>query len=493
MYKKVNYDDAVNNRIFSDNVSKRVVVVMPAHNEAGSIGDTLDSISKLVTVKDTKLNLFVAYDNCTDNTEEVVKSYADRLDIFGMDTISNKDHKAGALNQVYQLFFGNHDTDAEDIGKQQKQCVSNIVAFMGIDADVYLDSNCLITLWTELQQKYKIAGVSANYLSLLPTSKYKESKSTSIINLKSNHGGALARFITAQQNKSFVQWTLEQKHNGYIASILGGQCTLFRPEALEEVNQRYKLNGVYSTETDTEDLLLTQQLRALGWVPRISESARCYVDSMKTMSAYINQQVKWSTGKLDYVTKAGVSTAYARKIWREELTIWMNIAIRVGLLILIPASLALNRFKWSWIWALPLALSMILNLIVSLKVPNKRFIDVLLSVTTISPEVQIWLDAYVHYHAWKNLAKVDKSDGWRMQELAEAGSLKSSHVGIIAVALLIIGIVLGVRFGWLSSATALDAISPYISSGFTVLTYLTLFTTFLMVVKLFKIRGNFKG
>lgn len=94
---------------------------------------------------------------------------------------------------------------------------------MGIDADVYLDSKCLITLWDELQSKYNIAGVSANYLSLLPHSKYKLAKGySSDLQLANNYGGPLARFIASQQNKSFVQWTLEQKHNNYVASILGG-------------------------------------------------------------------------------------------------------------------------------------------------------------------------------------------------------------------------------------------------------------------------------
>lgn len=120
MYKKVSYDDAVNNRIFDDDVSKRIVIVMPAHNEAGSISNVLDSLVKLIKVKETLLNIFIAYDNCSDNTEEIVKKYQDKLAIFGMDTVNNRDHKAGALNQVYQLFFGNHDTDAPDIGDQQK-------------------------------------------------------------------------------------------------------------------------------------------------------------------------------------------------------------------------------------------------------------------------------------------------------------------------------------------------------------------------------------
>lgn len=46
MYKRVSYADAVNNRVFSDYVSKRLIIMIPAHNEEYSIGNTLDSLVK---------------------------------------------------------------------------------------------------------------------------------------------------------------------------------------------------------------------------------------------------------------------------------------------------------------------------------------------------------------------------------------------------------------------------------------------------------------
>lgn len=496
MFRKITYNDAVNNRIFNDPVSSRIAVMLPAHNEEKSIKSTLDSLSKLKIPDECILDVFIALDNCSDDTELVIKENSHNLNIYALDTVDNHERKVGALNQLYRLFLGDMSEGAEKLSEEHLKTSNNIVAFMGIDADVYLDKDCLITLYSELNSKYNIGGVSANYTSLMPESKCRilayDVEGEDKIN-EGKHGGVIARFITAQQNKSFASWTLEQKTNGFSASILGGQCTLFRPQALREIYNHFKLNGVYDNTTDTEDLLLTQELRELGWKPVISVSARCYVDSMKDMKSYVSQQLKWSVGKLDYTTKAGVSTNYARKNWIEELTLFMNGAIRVMLLILVPTSVALGDFKWSWIWAIPLVFSAILNTIISIKVPRHRFIDVLLSITTISAEFSIWFDLYVHLKSWKELSKSERSDTWAMQYAAESGVSKSHSSGLISFIVVVLLIISGIYFNVISLDSAIIAIKPYIASGFQILTYMTLFTSVLMMFKLFRIRGNFKA
>lgn len=496
MFKKISYNDAVNNRIFSDRVSKRIAIMLPAHNEGNSIDKTLKSLKELIIPDGFILDVFIALDNCTDNTEKVVEDNSKGLNIHVLETVDNHERKVGALNQLYQLFLGDMSEGADRLSDEHLETTNNIMAFLGIDADVYLEKHCLEILYKELMSKYNIGGVSANYTSLMPESKKRilaydvnaEDKLS-----KGQHGGVVARFITAQQNKSFASWTLEQKTNGFSASILGGQCTLFRPQALQDIYNHYKLNGVYDNATDTEDLLLTQQLRELGWKPVISVSARCYVDSMKDMKSYVSQQTKWTVGKLDYTTKAGVSTNYARKNWMEELTLFMNGIIRVMLLILIPASIALNEFKWSWIWAIPLVFSAILNTIISFKVPRHRFVDVLLGITTISAEFSIWFDLYIHLKSWKELSKSERSDTWAMQYAAENGLSKSGTSGLLSLFAVILLIALGIYFHIITLDSAIMTIKPYIASGFQLLTYMTLFTSFLMVIKLFKIRGNFKA
>ena len=472
-----------------------IVIVLPAFNEENSIGETLDSINSLRVPEGLSLDIFIGLDNCTDDTESVVSSPSDSLNIYTLETVNNKERKVGNLNQIYRLFMSDMSEQAEPLAVDHLKAVTNIVAYLGIDADVYLDKACLLTLYSELNSKFNIGGVSANYTSLMPLSKrrLKHDDPEAECKIKQGrYGGPVARFITAQQNKSFTSWTLEQKHNGYQASILGGQCTLFRPKALQEIYDKHKLNGIYDNATDTEDLLLTQQLRALGWQCRISDSARAYVDSMKTMHSYVAQSVKWSNGKLDYITQVGMSTAYARKHWLDQLTLLMNITIRIMLLLLIPASIIVGEFTYNWIWAVPIVFSILINTVVAIKTPRARFIDVLLSVTTISAEFAIWFDGYVSLKSWQQLSKVEKTDGWAAQYQAEnrKGGISSGFIATVIIAILI---ATGLATGVINIRSLLVTIKPYIHSGFNLLTYMTIFTTVLMIRKAFKIRGKFNG
>lgn len=495
MYKKVTYEDAVNNRVFHDHISKRIVAVLPAHNEEDDIAETLRSLKLMKKPKDIIFDVFVALDNCTDDTEKVIRDNAEDLNIYALETVDNKERKVGALNQVYRLFFGDMSETAEPLSEQHKNTVGNIVAYLGIDADIYMDKNALTTLYSELISKFNIGSVSANYTCLIPESKRRlrqdDPEAENKIS-KGNYGGIIARFITAQQNKSFAQWSLEQKHDGYNATIAGGQCTLFSPKAFQEVYDKLKLNGIYDDSTDTEDLLLTQELRKLGWQPKISHSARCYVGAMKTMHSYTSQQTKWRIGKLDYTTKAGVSTAYARKNWVDELTLLMNVVTRIMLLVLIPSSIALGMFQYNWIWFLPILFSIILNTIVAIKTPRARFIDIFTSVLLISPEFSIWFDFIIDIKSWRELSRVEKKDAWAEQEKAENSQGKLG-VGAISVILVFILVAIGIYFKVISLDSALVTLKPYIVSAFNVLTYMAVFATILMINKLLKIRGNFKA
>lgn len=496
MLKEVSYDDAVNNRIFSDNVTQRMIAVIPAHNEEDIIANTLKSLTEQVVPDDLVLDVFIALDNCTDNTEGEIQQYADQLNLYILKTVDNKQRKVGALNQLYRLFLGDNSKHAQPLSESHVKAVKNIIAIVGLDADVYLAKNCLSTIYTELYSDYRIAAVSANYTCLLPESKHRIPRNLpnrEELIARGKFGGPLSRFLAVQQNRSFAQWTIEQKANGYVAEIAGGQCSIFKPEALIEVNERYKLNGVYDNSTDTEDLLLTQQLRSLGWQCVISDTARCYVDSMVTVSSYYNQQLKWASGKLEYMQKALLSTAYARKLWFEEGILFLNTIIRLLLVILIPVSLYIGDFEWNWIWAFPLVVSSILGVVVTLKTSNHRFIDLLLSLTGIITEAAMIFDIKIHSRAWLNSLRIEKVDGWHVQYMAEKGQLNRNYLPYLFGALTV-GVLLLLEYtDIISWYSALATVRPYIDFCFDVLTLLTVMTFLLMLGKLFKLRGRHRA
>ncbi|MDN6900689.1 glycosyltransferase [Oenococcus sicerae] len=494
MLKMVAYEDAVNNRIFDDNVSKRMVLVIPAHNEADTITSVLQSIVAQRGVTHHILDVFIALDNCTDNTENEIRKFSNQLNLYVLETVNNKERKSGALNQIYRLFLG--DLTKEPLSEEHLKSVKNIDAFVGIDADVYLARDCLSTLYLELIAQYKTGAVSANYQCLLPESINvipRNDPNREYMLKHGKFGGPMSRFYAVAQNVEFSTWTIKQKVNNHIAQIAGGQCSMFRPETLKDVYTHFKMNGVYSNESDTEDLLLTQQIREVGWQCKISDSARCYVDSMNTLPSLYNQRKKWQAGIIQYMTKAGISTAYARQLWSQEILMAFNFLIRIMLVVLIPVALIIHEFVWSYIWFLPILVSAILNTVATIKTPNRRLIDVLLALTTIPAELTIWFKVSVHLSTWRDSFRIEKIDGWALQYQAENGTLKHNYSWFYITIALIAALFVGFYFKWLSVRLVVDTIKPYLNASFNILTYLTFITFIFMLFQLSKLRGHYKA
>lgn len=494
MIKYIKYEDALNDNIF-DNNDDRVVFMLPAHNEQYSIGNTLKSIIYQVELPGITKDVFIALDNCTDNTQKVIESYKDNLNIYLFITVNNTQRKAGALNQLYQLFYGDRRSP-EKFRDSYIDKVKHIKAFIGVDADIYLGESSLSILFNELYKKYKIGAVSANYQCLMPEKVSSIPRNYPNRESLLKHGkfsGWFGRFITFCQNMEFSDWTIKQKYNHHTAEINGGQCTIFKPEALEEIFNTNKLNGIYNNDTDTEDLALTQDMRSLGWDCEISDTARCFVDSMTTYNTYIVQRTKWVSGTLDYMLKAGLSTRYSRTLWLKEVGLLLNLFIRVLLVVLIPSSILLHQFQWNWIWILPILLASVINLTIAIKTPNHRFIDLLLAFLNVSPEIYLWITLRVHIGVWARLFKVDKSDTWADQEKAEKGLNSFNWLPLIAILFIVLVISGLVYFKLITLESALLVIRPYINRGFDVLTDLTLLMLVIMIFKLFRFRGGFKA
>lgn len=473
-YKKVSYDDAVHNKIYNNYVSKRIVIVLPSHNEEDSIGQTLQSIVNLKKPEGIILDVFIGLDNCSDGTEDVVRKFSDSLNIYTMETVNNKERKVGNLNQLYRLFFGDLSKKVDNPAPQHSLVVDNIVAFLGIDADVYLEKNSLMTLYEELESDYRIGAVSANYTCT------RDAKNL------------LGKFLTGLQSKDFASWTIKQKVDNYHAQINGGQMSLFRAEALKDLFDNSHLNGIYNGDTATEDLELTQRLREYGWKTVISKNARCYVDSMKNMRSLYSQRKKWFGGKLDYMTSALSHDSIV--MWGQELLLWSNIILRLSVAVLIGLSLWLDMFKWNWFWIIPLLLAAILNCVVTIKTPYHTFIETLFSLTGIPTEFWLWFEFRVHLSVWKDKFSANKKDLWLAQEQAENGiSSSRDFTGIFALLTFSMAIVLLYTSGLVTVAYTVSLIKPYITVGFMFTNILTLITTLLMLKELFKFRSNQKA
>ncbi|WP_309599063.1 glycosyltransferase [Priestia flexa] len=144
------------------------------------------------------------------------------------------------------------------------------------------------------------------------------------------------------------------QYHGGSTYVLGGQATLFRPEALQTVVEQNNLDGPWQNDSDVEDMLLTWQLQKANWKTLISPSARCFVDSMRSYHTFREQRNKWKSGTVDLLTNSnlGVKTRHKGKLWRSQLKTLSDLLIRLLFVLLLAVALATDQFYWTWISAI---------------------------------------------------------------------------------------------------------------------------------------------
>lgn len=280
--------------------------------------------------------------------------------------------------------------------------------------------------------------------------------------------------------------------------VLGGQATLFRPEALQEVIDKNKLDGPWQNDSDVEDMLLTWQLQKLNWKTLISPKARCFVDSMRNYHSFRQQRNKWQAGTVDLLTnkQLNVHTTHKWRLWRSQIKFLLDLIVRVLFVLLLAVSIATDQFYWSWIWITPIILASILNTILAIKTPMHRPIDVILAALLISPEIYLWVNLITFCQVWLDKLSAHKKDGWANQYKAERGATKSKlGLGLFTFSL-IVGIIihLCVRYKEpLTSEPVQQAIYPYLMSSWIFLTYLTIIASILMIYQIWTLRARHKA
>ena len=70
----------------------RLIALVPAHNEAEQISETIESLQDQTVPPD---EIIVVADNCTDDTVAIARGFAG---VAVMETVDNRHKKAGALN-----------------------------------------------------------------------------------------------------------------------------------------------------------------------------------------------------------------------------------------------------------------------------------------------------------------------------------------------------------------------------------------------------------
>lgn len=399
-------------------VKPRIVAFIPAHNEELSIRDCLEGLADQELPPNVELDVFVIADNCTDRTEEEALKAGQELDlrVIVLKTEGNKQRKVGALNTAWKSIYGDiMELYENKLTPFQEKYKPAVKAILGMDADSRLAPKALIHLWKGLMSARNIGGVMAKYTMRMPLKKssltrddpYYEQKIQSGL-----YGGAIQRWWTHQQKQDMASWILNLQYQGAVRMYSVDRRRYF-------VQKPFKKSSMKTTwtkqqnDSDVEDMLLTWQLQKLKWKTLISPDARCFVDAMRSYHTYRQQRNKWRGGTVDLLTNKDIKikTRHYGMLWRSQMKTFIDLFIRILFFLLLTVSISTDQFVWSWLWIIPVALASILNVILALKTPMSRPIDVFLGGLIISTEIYLWVNFLTFIQVWLDKLSPYKKDG----------------------------------------------------------------------------------
>jgi poly-beta-1,6-N-acetyl-D-glucosamine synthase len=297
----------------------RVVALVPAHNEEGSIDLALDSLARQTRRPDL---VIVAADNCTDGTISLVRA---RRDAIAVPTEGNTHKKAGALNQVLDVLL----SELEDQD-----------AILVMDADSWLDEGfveaALARLGTSARtgkRERRIAGVGGTF--------------------RGGRGGGLVGMF---QRNEYARYARDVRRLKGKVLVLTGTASLFQVRVLREVSEARRagtvpgatvtdsgarIGQVYDTSVLTEDNELTLALLHLGYA--IVSPKQCVLETevMTTWRELWNQRLRWKRGALENLIEYGL-TRITWRYWGRQLLTHLGVLVTGIYLASILLSLMIN-------------------------------------------------------------------------------------------------------------------------------------------------------
>lgn len=288
-----------------------VTVLIPAHNEEGSLAST---IASLLSQSHRPERVVVVADNCTDSTVAIARRAG--VEIF--ESVANTQKKAGALNQALKLLL-------------PEQGDNDLVMVM--DADTVLDAGFLAAAVRRFTDDRALMAVGGLF--------YGE-----------EGGGLIGQF----QRNEYIRYAREMRRRRGRVFVLTGTASLFRPLALLTVAARRGLTipgtpgDVYDTAALTEDNELTIALKSLGGLMNSPAECTVVTEVMPTWTALWAQRLRWQRGALENLGAYGV-TPQTFRYWMQQLGIGYGVIALSSYLVFITLTLlALTHWVWFTFW-----------------------------------------------------------------------------------------------------------------------------------------------
>jgi len=270
-----------------------ITVLIPAHNEAAGIRETLNSLKTQTCPPD---RVIVVADNCTDATELIALTEGAEV----IRTAGNADKKAGALNfALTGLLPG---AGPEDL-------------FLIQDADSQLSRDFLERAMTHLRADSRLGAVGGVF-----------------------RGGRGGGFVGHLQRNEYARYARDVKRLQGKCLVVTGTAALFRARTLRDVTAA-RLDGslppgngrggVYDTSVLTEDNELSFALLTLRY--RIKSPADCTLvtEVMPTWRELWAQRLRWKRGAVENCVQYGW-TRVTRPYWGRQVLAILGVLVTLA-------------------------------------------------------------------------------------------------------------------------------------------------------------------
>lgn len=318
-------------RVPLPNRAPRIIAIVPAYNEAGTIATTVRALRGQWAPKLDEI--IVVPNNCTDRTSsEAASAGATVLEYPGV----NPHKKAGALNWAINRLLPALD-DADQV--------------LVTDADSILDP--------DFTQHARRALLRPHVRGHRQSRRQRPEVGAACACFRTDRtsSGLLSRL----QRNEYERFARQIGRSGDNALVLSGVATLFDVSAIRKVlaARGGSLPGYpgefYHRDTATEDIELTFAFRAVGYRPMAPAAARAQTDIMPSWKALRDQRLRWQRGMLDSLKIYGFTRATAADLGRQVGIYLGSLAAPAYLAFLAVATYVYGSVPFSWTWA-PLTL-----------------------------------------------------------------------------------------------------------------------------------------
>lgn len=272
-------------------IRERVVVIIPAHNEAATVRLCVQALAVQSRVPD---EVIVVADNCTDDTATLAEACGARVVV----TEGNTDKKAGALNQVLATLLPG--LDDEDIILVQ-------------DADSVLDDSFIDGGLSALRRRAGLGAVGGTFRGQ-PAPDGASWSARLLAHLQDNEYARYARDVRRLRGKCLV---------------VTGTAAMFRVATLKRISEARLTGvlpagdgrgGIYDTSVLTEDNELSFAVMTLGYSLLAPAGMTLTTEVMPTWRQLWNQRLRWKRGAVENCFQYGF-TRVTRRYWgRQALT-----------------------------------------------------------------------------------------------------------------------------------------------------------------------------